>query len=66
VGQGGIVLQSRDGGAKFNIVRGGGRAALTDIALLSDGHWLLASDGGMHRHEPTKVAAAAAPASGAK
>ena len=66
VGQGGIVLQSRDGGAKFNIVRGGGRAALTDIALLSDGHWLLPSDGGMHRHDPTKVAAAAAPASGAK
>ena len=53
--------------AGFVVDRVGARPVLlTGIALLSDGHWLLASDGGMHRHEPTKVAAAAAPASGAK
>lgn len=67
-GQGGIVLASRDGGASFRIARGGGRAALTDIAVLSDGSWLLPSDGGMQRHDPRKpaAAAAAAPASGAQ
>ena len=67
VGQGGIVLRSTDRGATFNVVRGGDRAALTDIALLSDGSWLLASDGGLRTHD-TRAAAdakAAVSASGA-
>ncbi len=66
-GQGGIVLRSTDRGASFTIVRGGDRAALTDIAVLTDGSWVLASDGGMRLHDPRAAAAkAAAPASGAQ
>lgn len=59
VGQGGVVLRSTDGGSRFAIVRAGGRAALTDIQLLADGHWLLASDGGLRNHDPAAAPAAA-------
>jgi photosystem II stability/assembly factor-like uncharacterized protein len=65
VGQGGIVLKTTDGGANFTIVRAGGRAALTDIQLMPDGSWLLASDGGLIRHDPKKAVAAAPTASAA-
>ncbi len=62
VGQGGIVLRSTDGGASFSIARAGGRVALTDILLMADGTWLLASDGGLLRHDPKRPAAAVATA----
>ena len=64
VGQGGIVLRSADGGASFQIVRAGDRAAFTDIGLLADGGWLVASDVGLRRIDPRAPKAAATAASG--
>ena len=46
-GQGGTVLRSTDGGATFTRARGGGRAAITELAFAADGSWVLASDAGM-------------------
>lgn len=66
VGQGGIVLRSTDGGTSFKIVRAGGRAALTDIGLLSDGTWLVTSDGGLRTIDPRAQSAATPAASGAQ
>ena len=66
VGQGGIVLRSTDGGATFNIVRGGDRAAFTDIGLAADGSWVVASDVGLRRIDPRGPQTAATAASGAK
>ena len=64
VGQGGIVLRSADGGASFQIVRAGDRAAFTDIGLAADGSWVVASDVGLRRIDPRAPKAAATAASG--
>lgn len=65
VGQGSMVLRSTDGGAAFKVARAGGRAAFTDIGLLADGSWLIASDGGMRRIDP-RAQPGANPAAGAR
>lgn len=51
VGQGSVVLVSSDAGASFQVARKGSLATLTDIALLADGSWLLASDAGLQHHD---------------
>jgi len=55
VGQGGIVLSSRDGGKNLNIVRREGRASLTDIVVTDDGRWMLSSDGGLQVRTPASA-----------
>lgn len=49
VGQGGIVLSSKDGGRTLAIVQREGRANVTDIVIGGDGRWIRSSDGGRLR-----------------
>ncbi|MCL1038113.1 YCF48-related protein [Shewanella submarina] len=52
-GQGGFVISTRNQGDSFNIIRRGGRLAITDIHPLGLDKLLLASDKGLMTHGPT-------------
>jgi photosystem II stability/assembly factor-like uncharacterized protein len=54
-GQGGVVLASDDRGLSFQVLRETGRENLTDILVPSSGPWLLVSDAGLRRLEPTSA-----------
>ena len=55
-GQGGTVLRSTDGGATFTRARGGGRAAITELAFAADGsREVLGLDVGVNAGERSQV-----------